>query len=35
MFCSYVLLGVLYLMVFGYKIAYDEYFGDSTVVSVI
>ncbi|KAH6947371.1 hypothetical protein HPB50_018526 [Hyalomma asiaticum] len=26
MFCSYVLLGIVYLMIFGYRIAYEEYF---------
>ncbi|XP_064465552.1 palmitoyltransferase ZDHHC16-like [Ornithodoros turicata] len=28
LFCSYILLGILYLMIFGYSIAYDEYFGN-------
>ncbi|XP_075733170.1 palmitoyltransferase ZDHHC16 isoform X1 [Rhipicephalus microplus] len=26
MFCSYVLLGIVFLMIFGYRIAYEEYF---------
>ncbi|XP_037577347.1 palmitoyltransferase ZDHHC16A isoform X2 [Dermacentor silvarum] len=26
MFCSYVLIGIIYLMIFGYRIAYEEYF---------
>ncbi|XP_077544118.1 palmitoyltransferase ZDHHC16 [Haemaphysalis longicornis] len=34
MFCAYVLLGVIYLMVFGYKIAYEEYFGSLAMPNV-
>ncbi|XP_077501928.1 palmitoyltransferase ZDHHC16 isoform X1 [Amblyomma americanum] len=34
MFCSYVLLGIIYLMIFGYKIAYEEYFGTLLAPSV-
>lgn len=34
MFCSYVLLGIIYLMIFGYRIAYEEYFGTLLVPSV-
>ncbi|CAN7999497.1 unnamed protein product [Ixodes pacificus] len=32
MFCSYMLLGIMFLMVFGYKIAYEEYFNKPTTV---
>uniref|UniRef100_A0A4D5RT23 Putative palmitoyltransferase zdhhc16-like protein n=2 Tax=Ixodes scapularis TaxID=6945 RepID=A0A4D5RT23_IXOSC len=32
MFCSYMLLGIMFLMVFGYKIAYDEYFSKPTTL---